>query len=79
MPVRWVGRKEVEERGEGVRADAGALESPTTGIVDSHGLMLCLQGLFEDAGGVVALGSPVKAIRASSSGSSSSSSSYHSF
>ncbi|PTB45396.1 hypothetical protein M441DRAFT_129113 [Trichoderma asperellum CBS 433.97] len=75
VPVRWVGRKEVEERGEGVRADAGALESPTTGIVDSHGLMLCLQGLFEDAGGVVALGSPVKAIRASSSGSSSSSSS----
>ncbi|KAL6896372.1 FAD dependent oxidoreductase [Trichoderma evansii] len=70
VPVRWVGQKEIEEKGEGVRADAGALESPTTGIVDSHGLMLCLQGLFEDAGGVVALGSPVKAIRALSSGSS---------
>lgn len=36
-----------------------ALESPTTGIVDSHGLMMCLMGLFEDAGGTVALNSPV--------------------
>ncbi|KAL7919201.1 FAD dependent oxidoreductase [Trichoderma austrokoningii] len=72
VPVRWVGQREIEQRGEGVRAEAGALESPTTGIVDSHGLMLCLQGLFEDAGGVVALGSPVKAIRAVSSASSSS-------
>ncbi|RFU72494.1 fad dependent oxidoreductase [Trichoderma arundinaceum] len=71
VPVRWVGRKEVEKRGEGVRAEAGALESPTTGIVDSHGLMLCLQGLFEDAGGVVALGSPVRSVRPLSSGGSS--------
>lgn len=72
VPVRWVGQEEIEEKGEGVRAEAGALESPTTGIVDSHGLMLCLQGLFEDAGGVVALGSPVKAIRALSSSAASS-------
>jgi L-2-hydroxyglutarate oxidase LhgO len=36
-----------------------ALHSPSTGIVDSHGLMLSLQGDFENAGGVVALGSPV--------------------
>jgi L-2-hydroxyglutarate oxidase LhgO len=36
------------------------LESPTTGIVDSHGLMVCLMGLFEEAGGVVALNSPVE-------------------
>ncbi|KAM0472355.1 hypothetical protein ACHAPX_008784 [Trichoderma viride] len=71
VPVRWVNQKEIEDNGEGVRAEAGALESPTTGIVDSHGLMLCLQGLFEDAGGVVALGSPVKAVRALSSSASS--------
>lgn len=71
VPVRWVGQQEVEQHGEGVRAAAGALESPTTGIVDSHGLMLCLQGLFEDAGGVVALGSPVKSIRGLSQGGSS--------
>ncbi|KAH0497048.1 hypothetical protein TgHK011_004382 [Trichoderma gracile] len=71
VPVRWVARKEVDERGEGVRAEAGALESPTTGIVDSHGLMLCLRGLFEEAGGVVALNSPVTDIRALSGGASS--------
>ena len=36
-----------------------ALHSPSTGIVDSHGLMLSLQGDFENAGGMVALNSPV--------------------
>jgi L-2-hydroxyglutarate oxidase LhgO len=36
-----------------------ALHSPSTGIVDSHGLMLNLQGDFENEGGIVALGSPV--------------------
>jgi L-2-hydroxyglutarate oxidase LhgO len=36
-----------------------ALLSPTTGIVDSHGFMLALQGDLERAGGMVALGSPV--------------------
>ena len=36
-----------------------ALLSPSTGIVDSHGLMLALQGDIEEAGGVVACRSPV--------------------
>lgn len=36
-----------------------ALHSPSTGIVDSHGLMLSLQGDFENAGGIVALNSAV--------------------
>ncbi|MGJ7495830.1 NAD(P)/FAD-dependent oxidoreductase [Variovorax sp. RT4R15] len=36
-----------------------ALYSPSTGIVDSHALMLSLQGEFENSGGVVALKSPV--------------------
>ena len=36
-----------------------ALHSPETGIVDSHGLMLALQGDLEYAGGVVALNSPL--------------------
>lgn len=36
-----------------------ALLSPSTGIVDSHALMLALQGDLEMAGGVVALHSPV--------------------
>ncbi len=39
-----------------------ALLSPSTGIVDSHGLMLALQGEFESHGGVLALRSPVVSI-----------------
>lgn len=62
VEARWVGEEEVRREGEGVRADAGALDSPTTGIVDSHGLMMCLMGLFEDAGGVVALNSRVEGV-----------------
>ena len=37
-----------------------ALCSPSTGIIDSHGFMLALQGDFEQAGGVIAFRSPVK-------------------
>ncbi|WP_244618179.1 NAD(P)/FAD-dependent oxidoreductase [Rhodoferax sediminis] len=36
-----------------------ALHSPGTGIVDSHALMLALQGDLEHAGGMVALNSPL--------------------
>ena len=36
-----------------------ALESPSTGIIDSHGLMLALLGDLESAGGLVAVRSPV--------------------
>ena len=38
---------------------AAALHSPSTGIIDSHGLMLALQGDLENAGGMVAFNSPV--------------------
>ena len=38
---------------------AGALLSPSTGIVDSHAYMLALQGDLEHAGGTVALNSPL--------------------
>ncbi|KHN98140.1 FAD dependent oxidoreductase [Metarhizium album ARSEF 1941] len=62
VPTRWVTRREVREEGEGVRAAAGALESPTTGIVDAHGLVASLAGLFEDSGGVVALNSAVEGV-----------------
>ncbi|KID92273.1 FAD dependent oxidoreductase [Metarhizium guizhouense ARSEF 977] len=62
VPVRWVPEREVRDEGEGVRAAGGALESPTTGIVDVHGLMVSLAGLFEDAGGVVALNSTVAGV-----------------
>ena len=39
-----------------------ALLSPSSGVVDSHGLMLTLQGDMENAGGLLALLSPVQHI-----------------
>lgn len=39
-----------------------ALLSPSTGVIDSHGLMLSLQGDLENAGGLLALVSPVQQI-----------------
>ncbi|MFT0532096.1 NAD(P)/FAD-dependent oxidoreductase [Castellaniella hirudinis] len=36
-----------------------ALHSPDTGVIDSHGLMLALQGDLESAGGLVVLRSPL--------------------
>jgi L-2-hydroxyglutarate oxidase LhgO len=39
-----------------------ALHSPSTGIVDSHALMLSYQGDFENAGGMVAFNSPVQSL-----------------
>ena len=37
-----------------------ALLSPSTGIVDSHSLMVSFQGEIENAGGIIAFNSPVK-------------------
>ena len=45
-----------------------ALWSPTTGIVDSHGLMLSLQGDMENAGGMVALNSALQSAQRTSQG-----------
>ena len=36
-----------------------AVHSPSTGIIDSHALMLALQGDLENAGGIVVLNSPL--------------------
>ncbi|KAL1835794.1 hypothetical protein VTJ49DRAFT_6049 [Mycothermus thermophilus] len=62
VPLRWVGREEASRHEPFVRAEKGILESPTTGIVDSHALMLCLLGMFEDADGTVALSTSVQEI-----------------
>ena len=43
---------------------AGALLSPSTGVVDSHGLMVSLQGDVENAGGAVVFRAPVLGGRA---------------
>lgn len=47
---------------------AGALWSPSTGIVDSHALMLALQGDLEAANGFVALQTEVRSVRVTDTG-----------
>jgi L-2-hydroxyglutarate oxidase LhgO len=58
VPVQWLEGQQAQAMEPALRCVA-ALLSPTTGIVDSHGFMLALQGDLERAGGVVALGSAV--------------------
>ena len=46
----------------------GALLSPSTGTVDSHGLMLALQGEGEDHGAMIAFNTPVEAVEVTNAG-----------
>ena len=59
VPVQWLDAAQAKAL-EPALACTAALLSPTTGIVDSHGFMLALQGDLERAGGMVALGSAVE-------------------
>jgi L-2-hydroxyglutarate oxidase LhgO len=56
--LAMISREEARELEPEVQCVA-ALHSPTTGIIDSHGLMLSLQGDIENAGGMVAFHAPV--------------------
>lgn len=67
VPTRFVPLEEGKKREPDVRAEAGILESSSTGIVDSHAYMQFLHGSFEDLGGDTALASPVSRIEAPSS------------
>ena len=60
--LRMLDASEARALEPALRCDA-ALLSPSSGIVDSHGLMISLQGDLERAGGAVALRSPVQAMR----------------
>jgi len=62
VPVDMLTATEARQREPALQCLA-ALSSPTTGIVDSHGLMLALQGDFEAAGGAVALASRLVSAR----------------
>ncbi|QKX53462.1 uncharacterized protein TRUGW13939_00541 [Talaromyces rugulosus] len=54
VPTCLVSHEEAARTEPDVQALAGVVESPTTGIVDAHSLMTCLQGQFEDRGGDIA-------------------------
>jgi L-2-hydroxyglutarate oxidase LhgO len=57
--LRWLSAQELQELEPEVRCVAGFL-SPSTGIIDSHALMLALQGDAENQGAAVAFFSPVE-------------------
>ena len=59
VPVAWLSAHEARALEPQLFCTA-ALSSPSTGIVDSHALMLSLQGDVENAGGMVVLGSEVR-------------------
>lgn len=59
--LEWLDRDALRELEPALDASA-ALRSPSTGIVDTHALMLALQGDLERAGGALALVSPVERI-----------------
>ena len=65
VPVEWLEGAQARAMEPALRCLA-ALHSPSTGIVDSHGFMLALQGDLEHAGGMVAFGSAVDSVHLSS-------------
>ncbi|KAH8725600.1 FAD dependent oxidoreductase [Phaeosphaeriaceae sp. PMI808] len=70
VPTHFISSDEAKRREPAVRAEAGILESPSTGIIDSHSLMQYLEGSFEDSGGICAFNSPVTSITPLDSGAS---------
>ena len=67
VPVQWLDAAQARALEPALQCQA-ALLSPSTGVVDSHGFMLALQGDLERAGGMVALGSPVRSASLSAQG-----------
>ncbi|KAJ9654040.1 hypothetical protein H2198_006839 [Neophaeococcomyces mojaviensis] len=62
VPTRFLSRREIEEREPDVRAEAGVLESESTGIIDSHTFMQFLEADFLDHGGTEVLHTSVRRI-----------------
>jgi L-2-hydroxyglutarate oxidase LhgO len=60
--LQWLNAAQAQALEPALRCSA-ALLSPRTGIVDSHGLMLSLQGEAEARGALLALRSPVQRVR----------------
>lgn len=65
--LRLVDKAELQELEPALNAEAAIL-SPSTGILDSHGLMLAYQGDMEDRGGAIAFGSSVDAMESQEDG-----------
>ena len=65
--IDWIAPADAMRAEPGLRCVA-ALDSRTTGIVDSHAFMLALLGEFENAGGVLAMHAPVSRVACEPSG-----------
>ena len=59
VPTRFLPKEETKNREPEVRAEAGVLESESTGIVDSHAYMAYLEGDFQERGGETAFNTAV--------------------
>jgi 2-hydroxyglutarate dehydrogenase len=68
VPTRFLSRREITSQEPDVRAEAGVLESPSTGIIDSHALMTYLEGTFQSLGGECVFHTTVTRIEPISSG-----------
>jgi L-2-hydroxyglutarate oxidase LhgO len=62
VPTRFISKEELLREEPDVKAKEAVLESSSTGIIDSHALMMYLLGQFEDKGGDVAYKTSVTAI-----------------
>jgi L-2-hydroxyglutarate oxidase LhgO len=62
VPVEWLEARQAIAMEPALRCRV-ALHSPSTGIVDSHGFMLALQGDLEREGGMVAFRSALDSVR----------------
>ena len=62
IPTRFLSKREIQEREPDVRAEAGVLESESTGIIDSHNFMQFLEAAFLDSDGTEALHTTVTRI-----------------
>jgi len=67
LDLEWLEPAEARELEPEVFCTA-ALLSPSTGIIDSHGLMLALQGDAEDHGAMIAFNAPVRSGRITDAG-----------
>ena len=64
VPTEFVSLSDAAAQEPHVRAEVGILDSPTTGIIDSHSYMQFLLGAFEEQGGDVAYNAAVVRVRA---------------
>ena len=65
--VCWLTESEAKEMEPALHC-VGALYSPSTGIIDSHALMLSLQGVLESRGGSICFAATVKEFRPGENG-----------